>query len=209
VRGVVQRLILRRDVPRAVAGVPLKAPGAAMNPEFTRNHFELLGLPVAFAIEPDSLERAYLDLQSRVHPDRFASSGDAERRVAMQWATRANEAYRTLRNPLDRARYLLGLKGFDTGEESNTSMPPDFLMQQMEWREAVEAGRTGHDAAALEGVRGELGAARREMQALLARALGGDRNYEAGCSLVRKLRFLDRLEEEIDDALEAASEGRP
>jgi molecular chaperone HscB len=180
-----------------------------MNPEFTRNHFELLGLPVAFVIEPDSLERAYLDLQSRVHPDRFASSGDAERRVAMQWATRANEAYRTLRNPLDRARYLLGLKGFDTGEESNTSMPPDFLMQQMEWREAVEAGRSGHDAAALEGVRGELGAARREMQALLARALGGDRNYEAGCSLVRKLRFLDRLEEEIDDALEAASEGRP
>jgi molecular chaperone HscB len=209
VRGVVQRLIPRREVPRAGAGVPLKAPRASMNPEFTRNHFELLGLPVAFAIEPDSLERAYLDLQSRVHPDRFASSGDAERRVAMQWATRANEAYRTLRNPLDRARYLLGLKGFDTGEESNTSMPPDFLMQQMEWREAVEAGRSGHDAAALEGVRGELGAARREMQALLARALGGDRNYEAGCSLVRKLRFLDRLEEEIDDALEAASEGRP
>lgn len=180
-----------------------------MNPDFTRNHFELLGLPVAFAIEPEALERAYLDLQSRVHPDRFASAGEAERRVAMQWATRANEAYRTLRSPLDRARYLLGLRGFDTGEESNTAMPPDFLMQQMEWREAVEAGRAGHDGAALEAVRAELAAARREMQALLARALGGDRNYEAGCSLVRKLRFLDRLEEEIDEALEAASEGRP
>ena len=180
-----------------------------MNPEFTRNHFELLGLPVAFALELEALERAYLDLQSRVHPDRFASAGESERRVAMQWATRANEAYRTLRNPLDRARYLLGLRGFDTGEESNTAMPPDFLMQQMEWREAVESGRARNDPAALEAVRGELAAARREMQALLARALGGDRNYEAGCSLVRKLRFLDRLEEEIDDALEAASEGRP
>ncbi len=180
-----------------------------MNSDFTRNHFELLGLPVALAIEPDALERAYLDLQSRVHPDRFAAAGEAERRVAMQWAARANEAYRTLRSPLDRARYLLGLKGFDTGEESNTSMPPDFLMQQMEWREAVEAGRSGRDGDALEAVRAELASARREMQALLARALGGDRNYEAGCSLVRKLRFLDRLEEEIDDALEAAGEGRP
>jgi len=179
-----------------------------MNPEFTRNHFELLGLPVAFAIEPDSLERAYLDLQSRVHPDRFASSGDAERRVAMQWATRANEAYRTLRNPLDRARYLLGLKGFDTGEESNTSMPADFLMQQMEWREAVEAGRASGDHAALEALRGEIEAARHEMHSLLARALGGDRNYDAGCSLVRKLRFLDRLEEEIDEILDEAADAR-
>ena len=122
-----------------------------MTPEFTRNHFELFGLPVAYAVDPAALERAYRDLQGRVHPDRFASASEAERRVAMQWATRANEAYRTLRNPIDRARYLLALKGFDTGEESNTSMPPDFLMQQMEWRESVEDGRARHDAAALEG----------------------------------------------------------
>jgi len=180
-----------------------------MTPEFSRNHFELLGLPLTYQVDAAALDRAYRELQGRVHPDRFASASEAERRVAMQWATRANEAYRTLRNPLDRARYLLGLKGFDTGEESNTAMPPDFLMQQMEWREAVAAGRAVHDAAALEAVRGELAAARREMQALLARALGGERNYDAGCSLVRKLRFLDRLEEEIDDALEAAGEGRP
>jgi molecular chaperone HscB len=125
----------------------------------------------------------------------------------MQWATRANEAYRTLRNPVDRARYLLGLKGFDTDEESNTSMPPDFLMQQMEWREAVEDGRSARDAGALERLRGEIRGERAEMHSVLARALGGDRNYEAGCSLVRKLRFLDRLEAEIDEALEAAAEG--
>jgi molecular chaperone HscB len=177
-----------------------------MNSEFTRNHFELLGLPVAYALDAEALERAYLDLQSRVHPDRFASSGDAERRVAMQWATRANEAYRTLRNPVDRARYLLGLKGFDTGEESNTAMPPDFLMQQMEWREVVEAGRASGDHASLEALRGEIEAARREMHSLLARALGGERNYDAGCSLVRKLRFLDRLEEEIDEILDEAAD---
>lgn len=180
---------------------------ASMTPEFSRNHFELLGLPVAYSVDATALDRAYRELQGRVHPDRFASASEAERRVAMQWAARTNEAYRTLRNPIDRARYLLGLKGFDTGEESNTSMPPDFLMQQMEWRESVEEGRARRDAAALEALRGEIDASREEMHSLLARALGGDRNYDAGCSLVRKLRFLDKLEAELDEALESILEG--
>jgi molecular chaperone HscB len=178
-----------------------------MTPEFSRNHFELLGLPVSYAVDASALDSAYRELQGRVHPDRFASASEAERRVAMQWATRANEAYRTLRNPIDRARYLLSLKGYDTGEESNTSMPPDFLMQQMEWREGVEDGRARRDAGSLEALRREIEASRAEMHALLARALGGDRNYDAGCSLVRKLRFLDRLEAEIDEALESILEG--
>ena len=141
-----------------------------------------------------------------MHPDRFAAGSEAERRVAMQWATRANEALRTLRDPLGRARYLLSLKGFDTGEESNTSMPADFLMQQMEWREAVAGARAAHDAAALAGVRGDLARSREQMLGQLARALDGEANYEAGCSLVRKLRFLEKLEQEIDDALELLHE---
>jgi molecular chaperone HscB len=172
-----------------------------MSPDFTRNHFELLGLPVAYAVDPSRLEKGYRELQSQVHPDRFAAKTDSDRRVAMQWATRANEAYRTLRDPVDRARYLLGLKGFDTGEETNTSMPPDFLMQQMEWRENVAGARASRDAAALDRLRGELARARDEMLRMLGRALDGS-NYDAGCSLVRKLRFLEKLEEEIDDALE-------
>lgn len=180
-----------------------------MSPDFSRNHFELLGLPVSYAVDAAALDRAYRELQGRVHPDRFASASEAERRVAMQWATRANEAYRTLRSPIDRARYLLGLRGFDTGEESNTAMPPDFLMQQMEWRESVEEARARGDAGALDGLRREIEAARAEMLALLARALGGDRNFEAGCSLVRKLRFLDKIEAEIDDALEAIADAAP
>lgn len=177
-----------------------------MIPDFSRNHFDLLGLPARFALDAGALERSYRELQSRVHPDKFAASGEAERRVAMQWATRANEAYRTLRDPVARARYLLSLKGFDTGEESNTSMPPDFLMQQMEWREAVGEAREAGDAAALEALRKDLAESRTAMLGMLSRALDGDANYEAGCSLVRKLRFLEKLDEEIDDALELAHE---
>jgi molecular chaperone HscB len=171
------------------------------------NHFELLGLPPRFALDAPGLEQAYRQLQSQVHPDRFAASGDAERRLAMQWATRANEAYRTLRDPVARARYLLGLKGFDTGEDTNTAMPADFLMQQMEWREASAEARAGHDAAALQGLREDIAAERDEMLRLLERALDQDANFDAGCSLVRKLRFLEKLDEEIDDALDPLIHG--
>ena len=174
-----------------------------MIPEFSRNHFELLGLDPGFAVDPANLERRYRDLQSRVHPDRFASGSEAERRVAMQWATRANEAYRTLRDPVNRARYLLALKGFDTEEESNTAMPADFLMQQMEWREAAAQARASRDREALAGLRRDLAGERDEMLGQLARAIDVERNYDAGCSLVRKLRFLSKLDEEIDEALEA------
>ena len=167
-----------------------------------KNHFELLGLPLAYAVDPSRLESGYRQLQTQVHPDRFAAATGAERRVAMQWATRANEAYRTLRDPVDRARYLLGLRGFDTGEESNTAMPPDFLMQQMEWREAVAEARARTDAARLSSLRKDIAAGRAEMLRQLERAIDRDANYDAGCSLVRKLRFLEKLDSEIEEALE-------
>ena len=166
-----------------------------------QNHFELFQLPARFDVDMDALDSAYREVQGRVHPARFVNASDAEKRVAMQWATRANEAYRTLRDPVDRARYVLQLKGFDTGEDTNTAMPPDFLMQQMEWREAVSDARAGRDAAALARLRDELDDARRDMLAQLERAIDRDANFDAGCSLVRKLRFLQKLDEEIDEAL--------
>ena len=169
--------------------------------DFSRNHFELLGVPLSYAVDLARLESGYRALQSQVHPDRFAAATEAERRVAMQWAARANEAYRTLRDPVGRARYLLSLKGFETGEESNTAMPADFLMQQMEWREAVAEASAGGNAARLEEVRRSLREERAGMLRMLERAIDADSNYDAGCSVVRKLRFLEKLDEEIDEAL--------
>ncbi len=107
-----------------------------------------------------------------------------------------------MRDPVDRARYLLGLKGFDTEEEINTSMPADFLMQQMEWREAVADARAARDAPTLGKVLATLEEERREMLHILERAIDSDSNYEAGRSLVRKLRFLAKLEDEIEEALQ-------
>ena len=104
-------------------------------------------------------------------PRSYATASPAERRVAMQWAARANEAYRQLRDPMLRARYLCEQAGVDLQTESNTSMDPAFLMQQMSWREALDDARG--DAAALASLQAELQEARGQMRARLAQLLDG------------------------------------
>ena len=121
-----------------------------------QNHFELFQLPQQFSLDMHELDRAYHEVQNKVHPDKFTQSSDAEKRVAMQWATRANEAYQTLKKPLKRATYLCELQGVDLETESNTSMPAQFLMQQMEWREAFDDARQTNDLNALMRLEKEL-----------------------------------------------------
>jgi len=168
-----------------------------------QNHFELFGLAQAFALDTDALERGYRDMQARVHPDRHAHSADADRRAAMQWATRVNEAYRTLRNPVSRARYLLELRGVDVALESNTAMPAEFLMRQMELREALEEAKAARDAAALERLGADLGGERRTLVAALADAFDARHDDALAAQLVRKLTFLDRVDAELREAFEA------
>ena len=115
-----------------------------------QNHFDLFHLPQQFAVDMAALDAAYREVQAQVHPDRFVNATDAEKRVAMQWATRANEAYQTLKNPQKRAQYLCELNGADLKVESNTAMPMDFLMQQMEWREELEEARATKDGDLLD-----------------------------------------------------------
>jgi len=107
----------------------------------TSNHFELFGLAPAFALDPERLDAAYRDIQAKVHPDRFAQAGDAERRASLQMTTQVNEAYRTLKSPVLRAQYLLGLHGVDVDFETNTAMPPELLVEQMELREQLEEAK--------------------------------------------------------------------
>ncbi len=168
--------------------------------DFQQNHFDLFGLPQSCQVDSAQLEQKYHALQTRFHPDRSAHLSDAEQRLAMQCATRVNEAYQTLRNPRLRARYLLALHGVDTQEESNTEMPLDFLMAQMEWREAISAAQQARDGVALDELEARL---RRENSALesgLALAIDTEKNYAAAADLVRKLRFMEKIAEEIHTA---------
>jgi molecular chaperone HscB len=166
------------------------------------NHFELFGLPAQHCVAADELDRAYRELQSQVHPDRFASASDAERRVAMQRATQANEAYRTLRSPLRRAMYLLSLRGVDVNSESSAAMEPAFLGQQLEWREAVEDARAAKNLSALESLREELEIEKRRRHERLAALLDSGADQPAA-EAARQLMFIEKLEQDIGDGIES------
>lgn len=168
-----------------------------------KNHFELFGLTPAFALDAPALERAYREVQAQVHPDRFAQAGDAERRASMQWATRANEAYRILSNPLERARYLLELNGIDLGFETNTAMSMEFLEQQMALREALETASAAGDPAVLDGLARRLEADRKALEAEIGVCIDRDADLAAAAERVRQLQFLSKLGGEIDAAYDA------
>jgi molecular chaperone HscB len=159
----------------------------------------LFGLSPAYALDLEHLDRAYRDIQARVHPDRFANSGDAERRASMQMTTQVNEAYRTLKSSVRRAKYLLELNGVDVGFETNTAMPPEFLMHQMELRERLEEAKSSSD---LELLSRDLVVERREIENEIRHKFDGEHDFGASRELVRKLMFLEKFGEEIDSAHE-------
>ncbi len=103
-----------------------------------KNHFELFGLPVSFDLDVNDLAARYRDLQRHVHPDKFANASDAERRMSLQMAALINEAFQTLKDPVQRGRYLLKMRGIGVDDETDTSMDSAFLMEQMEWRENLD-----------------------------------------------------------------------
>lgn len=166
-----------------------------------QNHFELFHLPQRFAVDPAALDQAYREVQGKVHPDRFINATDAEKRVAMQWATRANEAYQTLKNPFKRAAYLCELNGIDLQVESNTAMPRDFLIQQMEWREALEDAKACKDLEALETLETELRAVRKAKVERIGELLDAH-DFEEAAHGVRQLMFLEKFGVEVHAVFE-------
>jgi molecular chaperone HscB len=186
--------------------------------DFARNHFELLGLPARYALDAAALDEAYRALQRQVHPDRHAASDDASRRLALQAAARVNEAYRTLSDPVERARYLLGLHGVDALDETDTALDVDFLERQLERRERA----AGADEAALETLIDEVRAERAAAQAALGDLLDAERNrgqstldesrvcsdpsaadtgFGTARARLRELKFLDKLAGDLDEML--------
>jgi molecular chaperone HscB len=168
--------------------------------KLTDDDFRLFGLPQKFDVERSALDTRWRELQSRVHPDRFAADGASSQRLAMQWSVRVNEAYRRLRDPLARAAYLCELRGAPIEAENNTAMPREFLMHQLAWREALdEAG----DITAVQALDNEVArfeeAAMTELQDLL-----DDRgDAVAAASQVRALMFVTRFRADIDRRLDA------
>jgi Fe-S protein assembly co-chaperone hscB len=164
-------------------------------------YFTLFQIEPQFDIDTDSLEQNYRTLAARFHPDRFASASAFEQKQAVMMSSTVNEAYRTLKNPTDRAAYLLRQQGIDADAPEHTSFAPEFLMQQMEWRETLAEARGGQDQTALLALDKEISGAQRELWRDLREAFRRQQ-YEDAAQLVRQGRFLDKLKKEISNLLQ-------
>ncbi|MDP1566106.1 MAG: Fe-S protein assembly co-chaperone HscB [Polaromonas sp.] len=169
-------------------------------PSLQSNDFELFDLPVQFAQDSAVLDARWKELQREAHPDKFAAQGAAAQRLAMQWSVRINEAYQRLKNPLRRAMYLCELHGAAIEAESNTAMPADFLMQQMQWREALD---DADGIENLEEIAAQAMSRKREQLSKIEQLLDVAEDFPAAARQVRGLMFIERFAGEVDARIDA------
>ena len=158
--------------------------------DFNKNYFEIFGLPVNYAVDQELLADRFLDLQKQVHPDRFAAGTDQEKRLAMQWTTLVNTANETLRVPLPRAIYLLKLSGIEL--EHNPTLPPEFLMDQIDLREELVSIEEGEgNLEELDSFRKKMVQVINKVQSEFKESLDDDTSKAE--RLVYELQFLSKL----------------
>jgi molecular chaperone HscB len=166
-----------------------------------KDYFDFFQLPRQFKIDRTNLDQAYVRIQQEVHPDRHAQGSDAQKRQSLQLATFANTAYQTLKHPIPRGFYLCELAGLDAQLETNTAMPRAFLMQQMEWREAMDEARQDPDA--LLQLQDEVTQSLQALTRQIAVQIDDQQDLEQALENLRACLFLERFLEEIDHRISA------
>ena len=168
-------------------------------PSLQSTDFELFGVPAQFAQDRAALDAKWKDLQREAHPDKFAAQGAAAQRAAMQWSVRINEAYQRLRNPLKRASYLCELNGAPIQAENNTAMPTEFLMQQMEWREALDDAKTIEKMNQISLEANKYGC---EKLSKIEHFIDVNQDFSAAALQVRSLMFIERFASEVEGRID-------
>lgn len=172
-----------------------------MQADLGKNYFKLFGLPESFDIDVTDLANRYRELQRRFHPDRFVTAPESERRLSLQLTAQINAAYQTLRDDVARGRYLLGLLGVSTDEDTDTRMDPEFLMEQMELREALDHARTTGSDAQRQALQARVGNLLEEKSSALRRQFAerSEPARQQARQIVREMQFLQKLNNEIDE----------
>ena len=171
----------------------------------TQSHYELFGLPVSYEVDQVKLAEHYRELQRAVHPDKFASASDQDRRLSVQRAAQINEAYQTLKSPIRRARYMLEMRGVSFDDQRETAMEPMFLMEQMELRESLaEIPKNDEGLVKIAALQDDI---RQKVKALTAELveLFKDESEEAMTKAkanMHKLQFMDKLQQEAENVEE-------
>ncbi|MEO8545931.1 MAG: Fe-S protein assembly co-chaperone HscB [Burkholderiaceae bacterium] len=163
------------------------------------NDFELFAVPVRFSQDVAALDARWKELQREAHPDRFAAQGAAAQREAMQWSVRINEAYQRLKHPLKRAAYLCELAGAPVNAENNTAMPAGFLVEQMQWREALDDATSEHD---IEQLLQQVAQVRQSALQRCEELLDVLHDAVQAVGQVRSLMFIERFSSDVEDKLD-------
>ena len=152
----------------------------------TQNFFDIFNLPVLFNIDIDMLNHQYRTLQKTIHPDRFVNATDAEKKQSLQKSTQINDAYQVLKDPIKRASHIISLHQV---LKENT-LPPDFLMQQMEWEEEFE---TINDLEQVQLFSDKIDGEKKMLMDLLAMDLDEKKDWESATNIIGKLKFITNL----------------
>ena len=163
-------------------------------------YFNLFQLEPSFNIDTEALEQSYRALAARFHPDKFASASAFEQKQAVMMSSTINDAYRTLKSPIDRAAYLLKSQNIDADAPEHTSFSPEFLMQQMEWRETLMDAQMEQNHDAIRALDQEIQAVQSNLYQDLQQAFE-QQDYESAAQWVRHGRFLNKLRNEIASIL--------
>ena len=161
----------------------------------TQNYFELFNLPEKFQIDLEMLQENYRAIQKEIHPDRFATSSENEKVQSMIKSTLANDAYQTLKSPIKRAKYILSLHK----STEKITLPPDFLMQQMEWEEHFET--IEKNSSELTEFKSTINKKYKEYSLLISTQIDDDQNWSDAAISIDKLYFIEKLLQKINNAL--------
>lgn len=162
------------------------------------NFFQLFSLPPGWTVDRELLDSRYRKLQQTFHPDRFSTKGDVDKRLAMQTTSLINQAYDTLKSPLKRAQYLLELEHVDASQKSHITSDSHFLMQQIEFREALgDIGDNADPFKTLDTMRTDAQRQYLQLQNdFQAQHLAAD--YTNALDTVAKMQFFAKLLDEIE-----------
>ena len=164
------------------------------------NYFELFEIPQNFDVDVAELAERYRELQKAVHPDKFANASEQQKLLAISKTAQVNDAFQTLKDPIRRAEHMLSLRGIDINNESTTMKDTGFLMQQMEWREALEDLRGSDDIeTGIAELEGDFSQYRKQLLENLCKQLADDQASAAivAADQVRKLKFMAKLQDEL------------
>src|SRR5947199_10428915 len=111
------------------------------------NFFEFFGVERKLTLDEQALQKRFYELSRQWHPDRFSRKSPEEQAEALEATAIVNDGYRTLRDPVARAEYLLGQEGFPIGEQQSKDVPPELLEEVFELNMTLEELKGGEESA--------------------------------------------------------------